>query len=253
MFLCYVATIVFFLLQPLNAEQITITSYQQNITNAHVYECEGTVTVRYGQQFLIFADKALYDKNNNVVNFPDHSATPVIIQTDKYLITAQSGSVDGKNNTADFCNVEVYPGGEVISAAHAHKDNNDTWTFDRVNYTACACKKPHWRLSAHQAMIRKDKLCTFKSPHAVFNERMKVWLPSADVGLSGISGQSGFLFPIPQIHGGGDMSIYNSYYWNLSPAVDTTVGLFVRKDQGVLADQELRCFNDNGGDRKSVV
>lgn len=232
---------------PLNAEKIILTSGEQRIVDALWYECSDAVTVRYGDRFLIFADKVSYNKTDQTLFFPEHQIQPITIQNGEYLITAHSGHFNGKKNEAEFNDVEVHTGSEIITAHKAYKDALDTWRFDDVLYTPCSCKKAHWGFSAAHAKIQKNKLCSLTSPRAVFHQDVKVWLPSVTVGLVGSGGQSGFLFPVPRIHGGGDFSLYQAYYFNINPAVDTTVGVFARKDQGVMLDQELRVNTDHAG------
>jgi LPS-assembly protein len=127
--------------------------------------------------------------------------------------------------------------------------DNDTLTFDKINFTSCNQLVPRWRISCSRGKIKKEKYIAMN--HVVFKiKKIPVfYVPYLRYPLPDSGRATGFLFPGIGRSSLRGFFLLNSFYWDIKPNVDLTLGLDYYGKAGIGMYEEFRYlfkFMDGG-------
>ena len=118
--------------------------------------------------------------------------------------------------------------------------DNDTLTFDKINFTSCNQLVPRWKFSCSRGKIKKEKYIAMN--HVVFKiKKIPVfYVPYLRYPLNDSGRATGFLFPGIGRSNLRGFFLFNSFYWNIKPNVDLTLGLDYYGKAGIGVYEEFR-------------
>jgi LPS-assembly protein len=129
--------------------------------------------------------------------------------------------------------------------------DNDTLTFDKINFTSCTQLVPRWRISCTKGKIKKDKYIDMNNVVFKIKKIPVFYVPYLRYPLTESGRATGFLFPGIGRSNLRGFFLFNSFYWNIKPNVDLTLGLDYYGKAGIGLNEEFRyLFKFMDGDIK---
>ncbi|MCP5048647.1 MAG: LPS-assembly protein LptD [bacterium] len=118
--------------------------------------------------------------------------------------------------------------------------DNETLTFDKIDFTSCNQCVPRWKLTCSKGKIKKEKYIEMKNVVLKIKKIPVFYIPYLRYPLDSDGRASGFLFP-----GLGRSSLrgfffLNSFFWAPRKNFDLTLGFDYYQRAGFGASQELR-------------
>jgi lipopolysaccharide assembly outer membrane protein LptD (OstA) len=118
--------------------------------------------------------------------------------------------------------------------------DNDTLTFDKIKFTSCTQLVPRWRLSCSKGKIKKEKYIAMNNVLFKIKKIPVFYVPYLRYPLTDSGRATGFLFPGIGRSNLRGFFLFNSFYWNIKPNVDLTLGLDYYGKAGIGVYEELR-------------
>jgi len=118
--------------------------------------------------------------------------------------------------------------------------DNDTLTFDKINFTSCTQLVPRWKISCSKGKIKKDKYIAMNSVLFKIKKIPVFYLPYLRYPLTDSGRATGFLFPGIGRSDLRGFFLFNSFYWNIKSNVDLTLGLDYYGKAGIGVYEEFR-------------
>lgn len=118
--------------------------------------------------------------------------------------------------------------------------DNNTLTFDKIKFTSCTQLLPRWRLSCSKGKIKKEKYIAMNNVLFKIKKIPVFYVPYLRYPLTDSGRATGFLFPGIGRSTLRGFFLFNSFYWNIKPNVDLTLGLDYYGKAGIGMYEELR-------------
>lgn len=221
-------------------EKIVIQAQKKEFID-DIFKAEGDVEVIWGD-YHIFAQYVEYNKK-----------TGIVIARGRVTMSSKDSIISGEEltfNTKDKT-------GEIIDAYgmmkptiryetdHLKQIDDDTLTFDKMDFTSCSQLKPRWKITCKEGKIKKEKYVEMK--HAVFwiKKIPFFYIPYIKYPVDKDGRATGFLFPN---FGYSDLRGYyilNDFFWELNSNLDLTIGLDYYSQVGLGIHEELRYLYRN--------
>lgn len=118
--------------------------------------------------------------------------------------------------------------------------DNDTLRFKKLDFTSCTQCKPRWIISSRKGKIKKERYIDMS--HVLFKiKNIPIfYLPFIRYPLQKDGRATGFLFPSIGTSSTRGFFLMNSFFWVLSPNVDTTLRFDYFGKAGIGLSEEFR-------------
>lgn len=118
--------------------------------------------------------------------------------------------------------------------------DNNTLTFDKINFTSCTQLVPRWRISCSKGKIKKEKYIAMNNVVFKIKKIPVFYVPYLRYPLTDSGRATGFLFPGIGRSTLRGFFLFNSFYWDIKPNVDLTLGLDYYGKAGIGLYEEFR-------------
>ena len=118
--------------------------------------------------------------------------------------------------------------------------DNETLSFEKIDFTSCTQCVPRWKISCSRGKIKKEKYIQMK--HAVLKiKKIPIfYIPYLRYPLNTDGRATGFLFPGIGTSNLRGFFLLNSFFWNIKPNIDLTLGLDYYGKAGLGFSEEFR-------------
>jgi len=123
--------------------------------------------------------------------------------------------------------------------------DNETLTFDKVEFTTCTQCKPRWKITCSKGKIKKEKYIAMNNAVLRIKNIPIFYIPYLRYPLSDSGKATGFLFPGIGMSNLRGFFLLNSFFWNIRDNIDLTLGLDYYGKAGIGIYQEFRYLFPN--------
>ncbi len=198
------------------------------------------------EQYKIYADSVEYIRSKREIVAKGR----VTMASDETVISGEELRFNLKESKGELYEIE----GLMMPSIRFKTDklsqvDNDTLTFDSLNFTSCSQLVPRWSISCSKGKIKKKKYIQMN--HAVFKiKKIPVfYVPYLRYPIEEDGRSTGFLFPRMGNSILGKFFITNSFFWDIRPNLDLTVNVDYYGGAGLgLGGQFRYLFKNVSGD-----
>ncbi len=129
--------------------------------------------------------------------------------------------------------------------------DNETLKFNKIDFTTCSQCVPRWKITCSKGKIKKEKYIEMSNIVLKIKKVPIFYLPYMRYPLNPDGKATGFLFPRLGRSDLRGFFIMNSFFWDIKPNLDLTLGVDYFSKAGIGTSQELRyLFNNVSGNIK---
>ena len=126
--------------------------------------------------------------------------------------------------------------------------DRETLTFQRLDFTSCAQIFPRWKITSRRGKIKKEKYIGMKDVVLRIKNIPVFYLPYLRYPIQKDGRATGLLFPQIGNSNLRGFFVQNSFFWEIRPNIDMTLGLDYFAKLGIGVSDELRyLFRNTSG------
>jgi LPS-assembly protein len=118
--------------------------------------------------------------------------------------------------------------------------DNETLRFEKINFTSCTQCVPRWKISCSKGKIKKEKYIQMSNAVLKIKKIPIFYIPYLRYPLNANGRATGFLFPGIGRSDLRGFFLLNSFFWNIKPNIDLTLGLDYYGKAGIGVSEEFR-------------
>ncbi len=222
-------------------KNILITSDQQRIDAQGCWHAIGNLSVFWGNQIHIFADRMKFDqKNQKIFFYADQSKRVKIIRQDLHCLMKQL-ICDLTDETCFADQVQGFYKKCRLYAESARIFLSGEIELSKISFTSCHKKDPHWQFFADRAEYTLDQKLVVRGVSGQWGTWLKLPLPIKQISYA-LEPTSGFLFPSFYCEKRSGYGFKIPYYWYCNDDIDLKYLLQFYSQKGVALQQRVRFF-----------
>jgi LPS-assembly protein len=118
--------------------------------------------------------------------------------------------------------------------------DNETLRFEKIDFTSCTQCVPRWKISCSKGKIKKEKYIQMSNAVLKIKKIPIFYIPYMRYPLNSDGRATGFLFPGIGTSNLRGFFLLNSFFWNIEPNIDLTLGLDYYGKAGIGLSEEFR-------------
>ncbi len=224
------------------------TTKSASILNADLQDMVGDSLIASGNveitwdEYKIYADYMEYNQKTNVVIAQGR----VTMASNNTVISGERLEFNLKERTGFL--FDTY--GQMSPTVRYKTNkltqvNNETLTFDKIDFTTCTQCVPRWKISCRKGRLKKEKYIVMKDAVIKIKNIPVFYLPYIKYPLNANGRATGFLFPGIGRSTLRGFFLLNSFFWAIKPNVDLTLSFDYYSKAGIGASPELRYLFKN--------
>lgn len=163
------------------------------------------------------------------------------LRSETQLISAQSGTIDSRNETAAFEQLQYFM---LNSSANGTADSvyltNNRSKFKNLTFSSCMPQSRSWEIVAKKAKLdHQQGMGTFKGAKLKIHDVPLLYIPWIKLPLDGRR-RSGFLMPNVSYSNNTGLDLSIPYYLNLAPQYDATLTPRYLQNHGLMLGLNFR-------------
>jgi LPS-assembly protein len=243
--------IILFVLVPANAAKngtkqqpkLIIKAADKKEISFDRFIASGNVEVQWGE-YRLYADYLEFNRKTKELL----ARGRITMSSKETVVTGERFRFNTREKSGEMYETygQLSPTTRYTSDKLTHVDN-DTFTFNKMDFTPCAQCKPRWKISCANGKIKKEKYIEMK--HLLFKVKdipIFYW-PYMRYPINENGRATGFLMPVAGSSNKAGLYVLNGFYWAIKPNIDLTLNFdyYTRAGRGYA--QEFRYLTPRMG------